>query len=211
MKRIPKSNPRTRSSGFSLIELLVVVSILLVVGAMAVPSIISTVANFRFVSNAQDLAAFYQRARMMAITDNNYYNVQVVSGSNPPVVYIDLDGDGTTANSSRVEPQLQLATPVSVSNSGAPAGLDSTTLGFSPLQVESSTMYTQNNQNHPGIAFNSRGLPCQRTSTTSLCTNAGWVQYLQYNLVGGGVRWAAVVITPASRIKVYKYNGTGWF
>ena len=208
MRRLNKFNPRGRSAGFSITELLVVISIMLVVGAISVPSVISTVANYRFISNAQDLAAFYQRGRMQAITDNNYYNVQVVSGSNPPLIFIDLNGDGTRQSS---EPQLQLATPVSLDNSGAPSGLDSTALGFSPLQVESSTMYTQNNQNHPGIAFNSRGLPCQRVSTTSLCTNAGWVQYLQYNLVGGGVRWGAVVITPASRIKVYKYNGTGWF
>ena len=192
-------------------EMLVVISIMLVVGAMTVPSIVSTVEAYRFTSNAQDLASFYQRARMQAITDNNYYNVQIKSGANPPLLFIDFDGDGTTSNASRVDPVLQLAAPVSVSNTGAPSGLDTTALGFSPLQVESSTMYTQNNQNHPGIAFNSRGLPCQRTSTTSLCTNAGWVQYLQYNLIGGGTRWAAVVITPAARIKIYKYNGTGWF
>jgi Tfp pilus assembly protein FimT len=205
---------RNRASGVSLVELLVVASILMVVGALAVPAVIQTVEGARFTSNAQDLASFYQKARMLAITDNTYYNVQNVSGSNPAIYFIDLDGDGTSANAAgRKEPVLQLAAPVSVDNTNAPAGLDLARLGFTPFQVETSTMFTQNGQNHPGLAFNNRGLPCQRASTTTLCTNVGvgWVQYLQYNRVRGGVAWAAVVVTPAARIRVYKYNGKGWF
>lgn len=211
---------RNRAAGVSLVELMVVASILLVVGALAVPSVIQTVEAARFTSNAQDLAGFYQKARMLAITDNTYYNVQNVSGSNPAIYFIDLDGDGTTANAAgRKEPVLQLAAPVSVDNTNAPAGLNQARLGFTPIQVETSTMYTQNNQNHPGLAFNDRGLPCQRTSAGALCSNlggpggtaVGWVQYMQYNRVRGGVAWAAVVVTPAARIRVYKYNGKGWF
>ncbi|HWC19216.1 MAG TPA: hypothetical protein VG498_19550, partial [Terriglobales bacterium] len=83
----------------------------------------------------------------------------------------------------------------------------------------------------PGIAFNERGLPCQRTVLNGACLNTNtvpaagggppvqtfvaWVTYFRYaRRAGAGYDWMAVSVSPAGRIKMWKFqngaNGGSW-
>lgn len=202
--------------GFSLTELIVVVAIILIITAIALPSIGHTLDDAKLRASAQELTGLYQEARMRAARDNNYYEALASTPGTPPeVVWIDLNGNGIRDNG---EPAVELPSYMTLSNTGVPGGLTSTKLGFPPITTETSTMYNQNDANTPGIAWNARGLPCQRAAVTTGCTTmvttggsqvaVGWLQYLQLTR-GDTTLYAAVGITPAGRIKVWLYNPSG--
>lgn len=193
-----------QETGFSLIELSIVLAIILVVAAITLPSLPTILESIKVRGAADELAGFYQEARMRAIQDDNYYEV-IVAG-NPAGAFLDLGGNGVAA----ANPALQLPAAITLNNLGAPAGLDQKKLGFTPLSTETSVMFDQDGTQRPGLAWNSRGLPCQRPGPTSVCqTGIGWVQYLQYQ-GGTGPVYAAVSVSPASKVKVWTYKGGAW-
>jgi Tfp pilus assembly protein FimT len=59
-----------RTSGFSLLELLIVVFVVMVVAGIAIPNILSAVANVRLRASAGDLAGLMQDARILALRDS---------------------------------------------------------------------------------------------------------------------------------------------
>lgn len=197
-------------AGFSLTELLIVLAIMLVVGGLALPSISRVVDNAKLKSAAEQLASFYQQARIRSTQDNTYYEVlSTPPGARPAQVCLDLDGDGLCAPT---EPQVQLSGLVTLNNAGLPVTMDQTTLGFTPISLESSVMYNQQDHMVPGLAWNGRGLPCQRTSTTSGCVNlipsgsVAWVQYLQMQRSTVDISYAAVAVSPTGRVKIWVYT-----
>jgi prepilin-type N-terminal cleavage/methylation domain-containing protein len=197
-------------AGFSLTELLIVLAIILVVGGLALPSISRVVDNAKLKSAAEQLASFYQQARIRSTQDNTYYEVlSTPPGARPAQVCLDLDGDGLCAPT---EPQVQLSGLVTLNNTGLPVTMDQTTLGFTPISLESSVMYNQQDHMVPGLAWNGRGLPCQRTSTTSGCVNlipsgsVAWVQYLQMQRSTVDISYAAVTVSPTGRVKIWAYT-----
>lgn len=210
--------------GFSLTELLVVLAIILIVGGLSIPSLSRTIDNARLKSAAQQVAGIYQEARIRSAQDDTYYGLLVSQpGVTPAQICIDLDGDGACGPN---EPQVQLPAPVTLISAGVPVNLDSATMGFSPLTADSSSTYTQQGIQVHALAWNSRGLPCQRTSSTSAClnwttTSAGagpvaWVQYLELRQTADDTAYAAVTVSPTGRIKTWMYapaqnGGRAWF
>lgn len=198
-----------RQAGMTLTEVSVVAGMILVVAALSLPSISNMIDHARLNSAAEQLASSYQQARIRATQDNNYYEVLVTSpGTIPAQVCLDLNGDGAC---NAGEPQAQFPSTVTVvSGSKVPVQLDSSTLAFAPLDASKSTMYDQQDDLVPGLAWNSRGLPCQRTSATSACTAiGGWVEYLQLGHSPGSVLYAAVTVSPTGRIKTWIYSPGG--
>lgn len=210
--------------GFSLTELLVVLAIILIVGGLSIPSLSRTIDGAKLKSAAQQVASIYQEARVRSAQDDTYYALLVsLPGVSPAQICIDLDGDAACGPN---EPQAQLPRQVVLINSGVPVELDSATMGFSPLTAESSSTYTQQGIQVRALAWNSRGLPCQRTSSTSACLNwtttsvgagpVAWVQYLQLRQTAEDAAYAAVTVSPTGRVKTWMYapaqnGGRAWF
>src|SRR5882757_11295754 len=99
MRIDPQSDVRRRSaSGFSLIEIMVVVFVVMVVMAIAVPNVLLAVANIRLRASAGDLAGLMQQARIMAAKNNPQtppvYAIQYAVLGGKQIAYIDLDGNG---------------------------------------------------------------------------------------------------------------------
>lgn len=206
MKSMAKSRDyRGLQSGFTLAELIVVVSIILIVGGLSIPSLSRTIDNSRLKSATQMLAASYQNARIRATQDNNSYELLVSApGVNPAQICIDLDGDGLCGPGDLV---TTFSAQVSLSNVGIPVPLSAAQLNYPVTQQSAST---------PGLAWNSRGLPCQRSSAASPCMATGWVQHLQLQASGGNVLYGAVSVSPTGRVKTWIFipsgNGNGqWY
>lgn len=199
-------------AGFSLTELVVVVSIILIVSSLSVPSISRTIDRARLNSAAQQVASIYEQARIRATQDDNYYVVPISGpGIQPAQICIDLDGNSACSGT---EPQVQLPAQISLSNAGIPLPLNAATVGFTlaPLQTEKSLNYGQQGP-EPGLAWNSRGIPCQRASATSPCSGpVAWVQYLQLRRSAGDILYAAVTVSPAGNVRTWHYaDGGNWF
>jgi prepilin-type N-terminal cleavage/methylation domain-containing protein len=97
----PKSLRRRPAGGFSLIELLVVVGIIVVAGAIALPGIARYIRNYNIRGAAQQVAGGLQTARLSAISKN--VNLGVIFAVLSPTTYrivVEDDqrpGMGTTA------------------------------------------------------------------------------------------------------------------
>jgi prepilin-type N-terminal cleavage/methylation domain-containing protein len=201
-------------AGFTLAELLVVVTIIMVVGGLSIPSLNRAIDNARLKGATQKLAAAYQDARIRATQDNTSYEVLVSPpGIKPAKVCIDLDGDGTCGPS---EPVTTFPMQVTLTNLGVPVPLDSSQLNFPVANTENSAMHNQQDVLVPGLAWNARGLPCQRNSAASPCLASGWIQHLQLQRSGSDIMYAAVTVSPTGRVKTWVYipsgNGNGqWF
>jgi prepilin-type N-terminal cleavage/methylation domain-containing protein len=190
-------------AGFSLIELLIVVAIMMVTAAIAIPRVSEILNSVKLRGAAQQLSELYQEARMKAVQDDSYY--EVLLSADGRQAYVDTAGNGTAGNL-----VLYLPPAMSLNNAGVPAGLDKKTLGFDPVLAETSVMFDRDGTNRPGLAWSSRGLPCQRNSATSLCQpGIGWLQYLQLP-EGADIAYAAVSVSPAGRVKVWNYQGGVW-
>ena len=185
--------------GFSLLELMVVVGILLVVAALAIPNFMTMTANARLRSGMSSFSGLLQNCRMIAVKKNRIMTVHFSVLSNGPVGYV-KDATVTSPTLESTDPQVELGAPVtkvvSPTGPGAPGALlDSSTLGFTPQTGDPS--------------FNPRGMPCSYSGTT--CTpNAGFVYYFTDSRPMGKNAWAAVSVTPAGRVKTWFWSGSAW-
>jgi Tfp pilus assembly protein FimT len=77
-----------------MVELVVVLFIVLIVAAFAIPNIMQAVYNQRLRSSAADLSVLMQQARILAGENNTTYSIQYTTLSGAQVAYIDVNNDG---------------------------------------------------------------------------------------------------------------------
>ena len=194
-------NPASQA-GFTLAEMLIVVTIILVVGGLSLPSLSGAIDNARLKASTQELAAAYANARIRATQDDTSYQILASpAGVKPASVCIDLDGDGKCGPG---EPVTIFPSQVVLANIGVPVRLDGQ-LTFPFVNSESSP---------GGLGWNPQGLPCQRdpNAANSRCLPQGWVQHLQFQRTGGGLIYGAVTVSPTGRVKTWIFipgNGNG--
>lgn len=188
-------------SGFTLAEMIVVVTIILIVGGMAIPNLTRAIDASRIKGSAQALAAAYQDARIRATQNDTSYQVLISPpGISPAQICIDLDGDGTCSTG---DPVTSFPAQVKVSNLGVPVPLSSALLHFPAITTEQAGGTVNN------LTWNAVGLPCQRTSPIASCTAVGWVQHLQLLRANGEVMYAAVTVSPTGRVKTWIFISSG--
>src|SRR5437764_2427252 len=82
------------SAGFSLIELLVVMAIILVIGAFAIPTMTTTMDGIRLRGATGSATNIAQRCRMQAVKRNTYQRLHFQTVGNRVVLFVT---DGTDA------------------------------------------------------------------------------------------------------------------
>jgi prepilin-type N-terminal cleavage/methylation domain-containing protein len=185
--------------GFSLVELIMVMAIMLAVAAIALPRFTTFVSNYQLRAGLTGVSGVLQQTRMLAVRKNTHINLLTYSASNRTFVYGDVDANSSWSNG---EPVAELPAKISIQTSGFPG--DATTIPNFAAEPQSVTPQ-----------FNSRGLPCVMIS--GICQNldtssatpqqVGFVIYVQNTGRFGVSNWGAVTVTPAGRIQTWIWNG----
>ena len=187
-----------RQRGYSLVELLITIILVMILAALAIPNTMTTIANIQLRGTASDFAGLVQQARTAGVRKNFTYTIlfNLISANG---AYIDLNGNGSFDSN---EPMIQFsgnANQVAAPGgaAGAPTNLDASggPLGWTAASGN--------------ISFNMRGLPCN-SGATPCGTNVNYIFYFKNTRAFSANGWAAVSITAAARAKVWWWNGSSW-
>ncbi len=189
--------------GFSLLELVIVVVLLLILGAISVPYLLRTIERYQLESSAKSVASALQRGRYQAIRGNQLATTVYREAPAPPVYGIDVSGN---LNLDANEAVIPLWANVRMTNVGAPP---LTSMGATydctpacPAQPAASPFL---------VTFSSRGTAMQQVivGPPSYWIEASRVYVLFVRHVVSG-EWAAVTVTPGGRTRVWVWNGAAW-
>jgi prepilin-type N-terminal cleavage/methylation domain-containing protein len=192
-----------RLRGFSLVELVVVLFILVICLALVVPQIRRAVYTMRLRAAASELAGVMQNARISAAKNNQIYDIKYTTFGGDPAAYVDLNLNGV----------YDVGEPVVVFNRGVtPAAGPPTGVNGQPppFILNGDTCAPNCNaayDNTATLAFNRRGLPCNY-SVPPTCVTPAATYFVFY--LNGNPGWSAVVVTIAGRTRVVVWDGANW-
>jgi prepilin-type N-terminal cleavage/methylation domain-containing protein len=194
------STTQKKGQGFSLIEMLIAVAIIMILAGITVPRLLNVVADIKLRYVATNFSGLLQSARIQAVRKNTFYTVSSTTlPTGDAAYYVHLPGAAYAAG---VDPVLPLGSQITVHlgpGSGAPnEGTFTGGLGFTP------------NSGADNPSFNARGLPCI-AATNSCPQNAGqgFVVFLSNSTVTGNVSWASVAINGSGRVQIWTCDGSG--
>lgn len=201
---------KTKSqSGFSMIELMVVMLVMLIVAGYAVPNILTFIHMARLRGSASDYASVLQAGRIRSVQDNKFYSTYIIAGP-PQQAYVDVQANGGTSVDAG-DPSIVISDEVApIAEGGAP---DTTNLKG---QFLPSGATAPNDGSAAPVVFSPRGLPCTSATATitggtagTVCLGAGtsfWA-FFQDTITSN---WEAVTVSPAGRIQKWQHAGSGW-
>jgi prepilin-type N-terminal cleavage/methylation domain-containing protein len=194
---------RRGDRGFSLLEMMIVVGMILILAALTVPTLMTQVYAIRIQYSARDVSGLLQRARMEAVRKNSFYSLNYVAG-NPNLVQV---MDRNQAVVTLIPPVVLGKSVTSSYGLGGPAPAQGTltgTLNFTAAAVGVNDL----------PSFNARGLPCVATTGVATCAQTlgqGFIFFLGGTSgSSGSAGWAAVAVTPSGRCEVFTWDGTNW-
>jgi prepilin-type N-terminal cleavage/methylation domain-containing protein len=208
---------RTKQLGFSMIELMIVLVIIMIVAAMATPNVARGIAVIRLRGGASSVAGLMQRSRIEAVRTNRIMTVRQAldADGRTPVYFVDGAMNGTQSlqngTRDRGEPMVTTSSDLQlVTQANAPAFPVAQLLGYPQSNIIGPPM---------NMAFSQRGLPCAANSnngligncpTTDAAGNESSYQYFFRLQSAFGNHFASITVTPAGRIRVWVWNGTNW-
>jgi len=185
-----------KEEGFSLLEVVIVMGIIVAMTAAVIPNINSSIQNYRLYASAQEIASQMQSARLRAVRGNAMCTFLMSASGRQ--FGIDLDGDGSISSSADVV--LNLNNNVSFSNLSTPPITSAVTLS---------------NGTKTGIGFTPRGM-------LTAVASSGLPDYNPANLAASGYaiylsntqnHSAAITVSPLGRVRTWtstSTNGATW-
>ena len=184
--------------------MLVVVAIIMIVAAMALPNITQGLRNMQARSTGTQIAGLFEQARSQGIQLNANAGIQVrnyVDAGGRTRFYVDATAPFDNYNAG--EPMVMLPTGYTVP-AAPPAGINLKFPGnLTPLPLGPETEGTAAGTR---LGFNARGLPCTNTPCAAMLGNTpGYVTYYT-----DGVATGAVAVFKTGKIKVYVWDGAAY-
>ena len=229
--RLAQSVQRNHRSGFTLIEVAVVMGIIVALSAAAIPSIRDMLERRRLQGFARDLSNVFQIARSQAIRTGNYQiaffgplgtadpagTVLVDSvGATVPMLLLD-DGSPATANCHIDGGESQETIPLpnkiefGVSEASSKVPTDTGSAAFSPPQSSGTTASDPSNNPTNWVLFRPDGIPVGFDPTSTTCGTIGDTGTGGAGLyVTSGGRDYAVTLAPLGSARVHAWGDAGW-
>lgn len=191
----------TRSRGFSLIEVLIVVAITLVIIALAAPQLRTAVNNYRINGTARQIQAVAQLARVKATSGNTRYRVHRDTDAATSAGTYELQRCMDSATS-RTNPCATWQLDATAAVTFLPTGVTFSTYGISagpPIAPGAPVQATD-------VVFNSRGLLFDETALP----NGAPASNRCFYLAGTKTRAVAVCSVLTGRTVLYRLYGSAW-
>jgi Tfp pilus assembly protein FimT len=202
---------RGSAPGFSIVELTVVLGIVLVLSAIAVPTVSNVLTSAQLRGGMGDLSGLFQNARNIAVRQNRISKVHFQVSNGRQLAYVDWINcdpvNGWCGQPTKSTPQVYLPesfTEVSAPSggSGAPSAVTAATCGSATALDSTKTDDTY---------FNQMGIPCQYDSTTNpSCSGSQAFAYYFNYVESSHTNWTALCVSPAGRIKAWYWTGSAW-
>lgn len=189
---------RLSQKGFSLIELLIVVSLVAIVSAIAFPQLNKVLPGIRVKGDTRSLALEMNLTKVRAISENKYYWIKFDTSSGGPwgyKVYADADGDKS----------LNVSTDTLVDTVTLSTGIRFGTASGSINKTDNTSCCVPDD----GVTFNPETVPFKPSGRG----DSGAAYLIPATDATGGRkdRMMAVVISPVTyKITVYRYSGNSW-
>ena len=192
------SKTQKKTHGFTLLELMIVLAVTVILGALAVPRMIATVNDIKLRYVATNLSGLLQSARIQAVRTNSFFSIQPGVQAGQPIYYIDKPGAGYVAGDRLVpiDPAINITQgPITAAPNAGPF-LASLNFVVDPAADPPS--------------FSARGLPC--IGAANACPQVpgqGFVMFMSRAAVVGNIPWMAVVVNPSGHIQIWSCDTTG--
>jgi prepilin-type N-terminal cleavage/methylation domain-containing protein len=191
---------RNGDHGFSILEMMIVIAIIMVLAAITVPALVNTVSDINLRYAATNMSGLLQTARMQAVRTNGFYGIQPITLPGGNMAYfVNVNGPTYAAG----DPLVALGTQLRVTQgTGSGAPNEAAFVGGLGFAVVSGAVTP---------SFNARGLPCSPTLANTCPQNPGegFVLFLQRTTFLGDIRWASVVVNSSGRVQVWTCDGNG--
>lgn len=197
----------SRCSGFSLLEIMIAMAILLILSALAVPTF-NVIRAAKLRQAGSNYAGLLQNARITAIQNDAYYAVATTTSGYAQQAFIDLNANGALDKG-----ETEIVLPSNVlfrTYADNPPGLGN----LETQALSSASDPSLDTADNP--TFGPRGLPCKPTTAAGYTTcpafsgavaGTSFITFFQSEPDG---TWLAVVTNPSSRVRVFKYGKTNW-
>ena len=220
----PPRTERARSAGFTTLEVVVAIAVVLIMSSIAVPQFMSMMHASKLRGAVSDFASIVQVQRLRAVDDDRYYSSYVVpAGTNrPQEAFVDIypqNNNGTSGSGGATINPNDPAVVVSLEVLRRPAANAPATGALQAQVLPANSPVAMRDGGAPGtpVTFGPRGLPCAPTGVIggTVCDSLGgatayWI-FFQDNITQN---WGAVTVTPAGRIRRWIFNnaaaGGGW-
>lgn len=94
-KRFVKETHNCATSGFTLIEVIIVLAVVGIMAAIAVPNFYKWLPGMKLKGASRDLYSNMQKARMQAVKENRDISIRFNTATTPGFYYFDMDDDGS--------------------------------------------------------------------------------------------------------------------
>lgn len=188
--------PRTAIAGFSVVELVVSICVLMILSAIAIPTLMRSLRAYQLNDAATRLASMLKFTRFEAVRRNTQVNFLMQTSGTGFLVGTDSNNDGTLQPTEKQELIAGFATVIS---SGAPPP----TAILAALGASSLTPVSGNNAT---ITFDARG--AIRTAIGGSVSSNVYVFYIG-SVIDPDPGYRAVILLPSGTTQVWSAPGSG--